>query len=76
MTGLFEQVRNLIADVLQVPESEITPETEQSDLANWDSLQHLNLMLSLEQEFGLALDVDELQRLTSVPAILTYLESV
>ncbi|MHC4706356.1 MAG: acyl carrier protein [Planctomycetota bacterium] len=70
----FERVRAIMVEIFQVSENEIPPDLEQEDLENWDSLQHLNLMLALEQEFGVTLDVDELATLTSVPAILKYLE--
>ena len=63
-----------MVEILQVPEDKITPDLKQEDLEGWDSLQHLNLMLALEQEFGVTLDVDDLSTLTSVPAILKYLE--
>lgn len=64
-----------MADVLQVPASTITPETCQDDLTNWDSIQHLNLLLALEEEFRLKLEVEDLQSLTSVRSILNYVDS-
>ena len=70
----FEKVRAIMVEIFQVSENKIHPDLEQEDLENWDSLQHLNLMLALEQEFGVTLDVDDLATLTSVPAILKYLE--
>jgi acyl carrier protein len=63
-----------MVEIFQVSENKIPPDLEQEDLENWDSLQHLNLMLALEQEFEVTLDVDDLATLTSVPAILKYLE--
>ncbi len=74
MLNTFEKIQALMVEIFQVPEEKITPELKQEDLENWDSLQHLNLMLALEQEFGVTLDVDDLNTLTSVPAILKYLE--
>jgi acyl carrier protein len=71
----FTQLRTLMADILKVSQEEITPETSQDDVKNWDSLQHLNIMLSLEQEFDLTLDVDDLASLTSVSAILKHINS-
>jgi acyl carrier protein len=71
----FPKVSTLMADIFSVSISEITRETSQIDLDNWDSVQHLNLMLALEEEFGVTLDVDDLSALTSVTAILNYLES-
>ena len=75
MMDTFTQLRTLMADVLKVSEEDITPKTSQDDVKNWDSLQHLNIMLSLEQEFDLTLDVDDLASLTSVPAILKHINS-
>ena len=71
----FDRLQNLMAGFFQVPESEITPRTKQDDLGTWDSLQHLSLMLALEQEFGVSLEVEDLSELTSVPSILKYLAS-
>jgi len=71
----FTQVRTLMVNVFNVIEDEITLETSRDDLESWDSLQHLNLMLALEQEFDLTLEVDDLGILTSVHAILKYLDS-
>lgn len=63
-----------MATILQVPASEITPESAREELEAWDSVQHLNLMLAVEDEFAVSLDVDALQSLTSVPRLLEYLQ--
>ena len=70
---LFEKTRNVIATTLKVAPEKITRETSDRDLAAWDSLAHVNLMMSLEQTFDLFLEVEDFPRLTSVPAILEYL---
>jgi acyl carrier protein len=70
---LFEKTRDVIATTLKVTPEKITRETSDKDLAAWDSLAHVNLMMSLEQTFDLFLEVEDFPRLTSVPAILEYL---
>jgi acyl carrier protein len=70
---LFEKTRDVIATTLKVTPEKITRETSDKDLAAWDSLAHVNLMMSLEQTFDLFLEVEDFSRLTSVPAILEYL---
>jgi acyl carrier protein len=72
---LFGKIQQVIATTLKVPPEKITRETSDKDLAAWDSLAHVNLMMSLEQTFDLFLEVEDFPRLTSVPAILEYLES-
>lgn len=71
----FDRVRKLMAEIFQVSEDKITRGTGQDDLEGWDSVGHLNLMLALEQEFSVALEVEDLSALTSVPEILDYLKS-
>ena len=70
---LFHKVQQVIATTLKVAPDKITTETSDKDLAMWDSLAHVNLMMSLEQSFDLFLEVEDFPRLTSVPAILEYL---
>jgi len=69
----FTKLRDIIALTFGVPAEQITQTTAQSDVPAWDSVGHLNLMLALEDAFGLALDIEDMARLTSVPAILEYL---
>ena len=71
----FDQLQDAIANTLKVPASSIGPMTQASDLAAWDSLGHVNLMMGLEQTFNIELDVDDFPRLNSVPAILEFLKS-
>ena len=71
---LFLKVQQVISTTLKVPSNKITRETSENDLAAWDSLAHVNLMMSLEQTFDLFLEVEDFPKLTSVPAILEYLK--
>jgi acyl carrier protein len=70
----FGQLQEAIAATLKVPVSRITEKTRDEDLAAWDSLGHINLMMTLEQTFDVMLDVEDFAVLNSVPAILDYLK--
>ena len=70
---LFEKIQNLIASTLKVAPDKVTRETSDKDLVAWDSLAHVNLMMSLEQTFDLFLEVEDFTQLTSVSAIVEYL---
>jgi acyl carrier protein len=48
----------------------VTMETQASDIPNWDSVGHLSLAASLEEVFGLSLDVDDLMEMESVREIV------
>ena len=71
---LFSKIQPLIAHTLKLPPDKITRETSDKDLAAWDSLAHVNLMMGLEQTFDLFLEVEDFPKLTSVEAILEYLK--
>lgn len=71
--SLYEQLRGVVAATLKVPPEKITETTKSEELAAWDSLGHVNLMMALEQTYGVYLDVEDFPKLTSVPAILRYL---
>jgi acyl carrier protein len=71
---VFDQLQAAIAATLKVPANEITKTTINKDLAAWDSLGHVNLMMMLEQTFDIVLEVEDFAKLTSVPAIIDYLK--
>lgn len=50
--AVFERVRKIIAEQLGVEESEITPQTSFVDDLNADSLDLVELIMSLEEEFS------------------------
>lgn len=73
--SIFKQLQEVIATTLKVPPEKVTETTINENLAAWDSLGHVNLMLALEQTFDIYLDVEDFPTLTSVPAIMQYLQN-
>lgn len=71
--AIFDQLREAIAATLNVSEGSIAPDTKADDLAAWDSLGHVNILMTVEQTFDVMLDVEDFQGLTSVPSIIEYL---
>ena len=71
----FEQLQEVMAPALNVSADTITPASAQSNLAAWDSLGHVNLMVALEDAFGIELQIEDFSKLGSVRAILEYLKS-
>lgn len=72
--SLFEQLQTTIATTLKVPAAKITETTKDEDIAAWDSLGHVHLIMALEQTFDIFLDVEDFPKLNSVPAIIEYLK--
>ncbi len=72
--GLQSQVQNILAQVFQVPLQEIPPDVAFGDLPQWDSMGHMDVMLSLEEQFGVEINTETIGELVSLPAICAYLE--
>lgn len=51
-----DRIRELFAVVLKEPAAAITDDTRPANLARWDSLQHLILVSSFEEEFEVDID--------------------
>lgn len=66
-------VADIIADIFQY-EGALTPDTGPEQIERWDSLQHIALVRALEQEFGIALTMDEMMEIRRVGDIEVILE--
>jgi acyl carrier protein len=68
-TDTLGRVRQIMADLFAIPVSEIRFDSSPDTIEAWDSLQHLNLVLALEQELGVQFTPEEIQQLTSLERI-------
>ena len=73
--ALDQNVRALLAEVFQIPPDEITPELAFGDLPQWDSLGHMDVMMRLEEQFGVEINTDTIAELVSFPAICEYISA-
>jgi acyl carrier protein len=66
IASVLDRVRMLLADVLQIRIEEISADSSPDTIDTWDSLHHLDLVLALEQDFGLQFTPEEIEQLLSV----------
>ena len=64
-----ERVVQIMSHVLNVPVASLDETASPDTIATWDSLNHMNLVLALEQEFGVQFRDEEILQLLSVTAI-------
>lgn len=64
-----DRVAHVVSKVFAIPVDEVTNDTSPDNVKLWDSLQHLNLVLALEAEFGLSLSPEEAMEMLSVGLI-------
>jgi acyl carrier protein len=70
---ITDRVRQVVADALQLPAESITDDLAFNGVPSWDSINHISLMLSLEETFGISIPDDDVVELTSVRAIDLYI---
>ncbi len=72
-TALTDRIRQIMADVFDIDESDLQENVSQQDYAPWDSLQQLTLLVALEEGFDLTFSTMEISSMNSLPAIVTVL---
>jgi len=58
--SVFEDLRTLAADILEVEPSELSEGSSPETVESWDSVQHLNLILAIEEQYDLQLDPEQI----------------
>lgn len=69
------RVAQIFASQLKVPLASISDETSPANTPAWDSLKSINLVLTLEEEFGVRLTTREIRSMNSVAAVKQVLRS-
>ncbi|MDP4118352.1 MAG: acyl carrier protein [Bacillota bacterium] len=72
---MFEKIQKIIASELMIEESEITPSSSIKDDLGADSLALVDLVMALEDEFGLEIPDEALESIKTVEDIVNYVES-
>ena len=67
--AIFEKVRAIAADILQVKSSALSADSSPETVESWDSVQHLNMTLALEESFGFQFSPEEMDRMKNLGRI-------
>lgn len=71
---MLEKVKAIIEEKLNAEGVEITEATSIKEDLNADSLDLFELVMALEDEFGTEIPAEDLEKLTTVGDVLTYLK--
>lgn len=63
------RIVKVMSAVFEVPREEITDVSSVDNIESWDSLKHLNLILSLEEEFNISIPDEEVGNLMNYKLI-------
>ncbi len=63
---ILEQLTDIIRDVLNNETLTLTPETIAADVPEWDSFNHINIVVATEVKFGIKFKTAELEQVRNV----------
>ena len=74
MSEIFSRVKSIIVDRLGVEESKVTLEATFKDDLGADSLDVVELIMELEDEFDLEISDEDAAKIVTVGDVVTYIE--
>lgn len=63
------RIKQVMSAVFEIPVESIVDDASSDNIENWDSLRHLNLILALEEEFGVSIPDEEVGNLVNYKLI-------
>jgi acyl carrier protein len=74
MEPVADRVKKIIVDQLGVEEETVTPEASFVDDLGADSLDSVELVMALEEEFGVEIPDEDAEKITSFKEAIDYIE--
>ena len=71
---IFDKLKELVVDQLGVEEDEVTMEASMQDDLGADSLDLVDLVMSVEEEFGVKVADEDLENIKTVGDIVNFIE--
>ena len=72
---MFERVKEIIEEQLNLDGVEITMDTRFKEDLEADSLDLFELVMAFEEEYGVEIPSEDLEKITTVGAVIEYIES-
>ena len=71
---IYAELTPIFRDVLDDDSLVLTPELTAAEVPDWDSFNHINLVVAIESQFGVKFQTAELESLQSVGQLVTLLQ--
>ena len=73
--NVADQVKAIIAENLNVDEADVKPEASFINDLGADSLDQVELIMALEEEFGIEIPDDQAEKISTVQAAVDYIQA-
>jgi acyl carrier protein len=75
MSSTFDEVKKIVAEQLGVDEAEVKPEASFANDLGADSLDTVELVMALEEKFGVEIPDEEAEKIITVQNALDFINS-
>lgn len=72
---IYEELNEIFRDIFDDDSIELTPETNSDDIEDWDSLEHINLVVAIEKKFNIKFSMDEVTGMKNVGEMVQIIKA-
>lgn len=72
--SVVDRLTPIFREVLQTPDLDLTRDLDATQVENWDSLNHISLIIAIETELEMEFDTEELLHLSTVGEMIDMIE--
>ena len=72
---VLEKVKAILAEQFDIEEDKVTADTDLQEDLGADSLDVVDLLMSIEDEFGVEVPDDEIENIKTVGSLVSYIEA-
>ena len=70
------KVKVVMSRVLRVPEADLSEDSSPDTIESWDSMEHINLILAIEEEFAFSFREEQMLELVNLKAIVNAADAL
>ena len=71
-----KRIFELVSQIMGIPQENVTIESSNLNVTGWDSLKHLTLVITIEEEFNVEFSDEQIIGMTNVAFIISALEDL
>jgi acyl carrier protein len=71
---MLEKIKNIMSAVFEVPVERINEMSSPDTIENWDSLRHINLVTSIEEEFNVRFTDEQIGEMLNLKLVMETLK--